>query len=249
VRRLCFLFLLLLPLLLAAGCGISKKQRKAAEAHYILGVSYLREQNSTLALKEFLLAEEKNSEDAELQNALGQTYQLKKAYPEAESHYKRALRLSRDNPVYQNNLAALYLDMERWEDAIQLFRKAADNLLFGSPEVALTGMGYAYIQKGEYLDAVSACRQAIGHNPRYPQAQLRLGEAYYALDKTELAVQAFQHALAIAPDYPLAHYRLGLAYMKQKKSDKAVASFREVLRLAPDSELAKPVAEYLNILK
>jgi len=249
VHRLLSLFALLLPLLLAAGCGATKQQRKESDAHYMLGVSYLREQNATLALKEFLRAEENAPDDAELQNALGQAYQLKKAYAEAEKHYLRALKLSRDNPAYQNNLAALYLDMERWDDAIRLFRKAADNLLFGNPEIALTGMGYAYHQKGEYLDAVTVCKQALKYNPRYAQAQLRLGEAYYALDKTEPAVQAYQEALAIAPDYALAHYRLGQAYMKQRNTGKAVAAFREVRRLAPDSELAKSVDEYLKILK
>ena len=66
------------------------------------------------------------------------------AFPDAERHYLRAVRLDRDNPLYQNNLAALYLDMERWDDAISHFRKAADNLLFTNPEVALTGIGYAY---------------------------------------------------------------------------------------------------------
>jgi tetratricopeptide (TPR) repeat protein len=139
--------------------------------------------------------------------------------------------------------------MGRWDDAIRHFRNAADNLLFASPEVALTGVGYAHFQKGEYLDAIAACKEALNFNPRYAQAHLQLGEAYYALGKTGPAIESYRHALTLSPNYTLAHYRLGQAHMKLKQHQEAVACFREVLRLAPDSELGRSVAEYINILK
>lgn len=249
MNRFSSLLALLFLVFLTSGCGATAKHSREAETHYMLGVSYLRERNPTLALRELQLAEQKDADNADIQNTLAQAYQQKHAFPEAERHYLKAIRLNRDNPTYQNNLAALYLDMERWDDAIRHFRKAADNLLFTSPEVALTGIGYAYFHKGEYLDAVAACKEAINHNPRYAQAQLRLGEAYYALDKTGPAIEAFRQALNLSPNYTLAHYRLGQAYMKLKQPELAIASFREVLRLAPDSELGRSVAEYIKILK
>jgi Flp pilus assembly protein TadD len=248
-RKVAFL-LLALSLLLTAGCGVTAKARKDAEVHYILGVSYLREQNPTLALKEFLFAAQLDPKNPDIQNALGQAYQIKGAHAEAETHYRRALELSPGNPLYQNNLADLYLGMERWDDAARNFRKAADNLLFTSPEVALTGLATAYFQKGELLESVSACKEALKHNPRYAQAHLRLGEAYYALGKLEAAVEAYLQAAAIEPRFVLAHYKLGLAYAKLKNPAKAAAAFREVVRLAPaDSELARNAADYLKLLR
>lgn len=240
---------LLMIVALLAGCGAAAKRNKEAAAHYTLGLSYLQERNTTKALQEFLLAEEANPDGVDVHASLGWTYQLKKAYPEAEQHYLRALELSRNAPLYQNNLATLYLDMERWDDAIRLFREASSNLLFANPEVALTGMGYAYVQKGEYLDAVTACKKALEHRPRYPQAHLRLGEAYYALEKTDQAIAAFQEALAIAPDFVWAHYRLGIAYVKERQVEAAIASFREVTRISPDSEAGRLAADYLEILQ
>lgn len=249
MRRLFFPLAVLLFLLLSVGCSATAKHRKEAETHYMLGVSHLRERNATLALRELQMAEQKDAKNADIQNSLAQAYQLKRAFPDAERHYQRAIRLDRNNPTYQNNLAALYLDMERWDEAIRHFRKAADNLLFATPEVALTGIGYAHSHKGEYLDAIAACKEAINHNSRYAQAYLQMGEAYYALDKVGPAVEAFRQAVALSPDYTLAHYRLGQAYMKLKQPEQAVASFQEVFRLAPDSELGRSVAEYIKILK
>lgn len=244
--------MLLLTLLFTAACGsLSEKQPAApkGESNYMMGLSYLRQQQLTAALKEFMAAVEADPQNADFQNALAQTYQFKQAYPQAEEHYLKAIALSNGNPQYQNNLAALYLDMQRWDEAIKYFRAASSNLLFGSQAIALTGMGVAYFQKGEYPQAIAAYQEAIKNNSRFAAAYLRMGEAYYALGKWEEALTAYHRALDINPDSPEGHYRLGLAYMKSHQKDKAIVAFSEVLRLAPTSEFATLSKGFLETLK
>jgi len=240
---------LMLAVCLAGGCSAAKEKKKNAEVHYILGVSYLQEQKPTQALKEFLLAEESSPDDAEIQAGLGQAYHLKGAYGDAEAHYLRALELDDNNPQVQNNLAALYLDMERWNDAIRYFEMAASNLLFKNPEVAMSGVGYAYFKQGEYPEAIKAYRTALAYGVPYPRAQFGLGEAYYALGQTTEAIEAFKQALEIAPDFLQARYKLGLANMKARRKDKAVEAFREVVKQAPASETGRLAADYLKLLQ
>ena len=235
-------------IIMLAGCSGGMKVKNRAETHYLLGISYLQEKNPTRALKEFLLSEQINAENANLQAALAQAYQLKNAYPEAERHYLRALRLSKNDPQIQNNLASLYLDMQRWDQAIRYFRLASENLLFTGEVNALTGMGYAHHQKGEYLEAIAAYRKALTENPHNPQAHCLLGETYAALDKLNLAIEAYRQALASAPDYARAHYQLGLAYRRQGENTKAAEAFRETVRFAPDSEFGRNAAEYLKLI-
>jgi len=233
----------------AVGCSAPEKKSPQGDTHYMLGLSHLRQQQLTPALKEFRLAVEADPQNADFQNALAQTYQFKKAYPEAEMHYLKALEISGNSPEYQNNIAALYLDMQRWDDAIKYFRYASSNLVFGNPGVALTGMGYAYYQKGDYIDAIGAYQKAIETNARFPVAHLRLGEAYYELDKWELAIASYRKAIELVPDYPEAHYKIGLAYMKNGQKEEARQSFTEVLRLALVSESAKLSKGYIELLK
>jgi Tfp pilus assembly protein PilF len=249
LRNFSLLTLVALLLFSLAGCGISMKAKKAGETHYALGLSYLKENNSTLALKEFLLAADANPGDPDIQAALGQSYQLKKAFPQAEQHYKKALQLRPGDPQFENNLGALYLDMKRWDDAIHYFGKAADNLLFTHPEIALTGMGFAHFQKGDYLQATTLYKEALAFTPRYPVGRLRLGEAYAALDKPQLAIAEYRKALSAAPDFPVAQYQLGLSYMKIHEAKKAETAFREVLRLAPDSDVGQRARDYLKTLR
>ena len=229
-------------------CAPGSKAVQQAETHYSLGVSSLRDPNVTAALREFLKAAEYDPRDPKIQEALAQTYHIKKAYPEAERHYLEAIRLSKGDPTYINNLGALYLNMQRWDDAIAQFRLAGNDLLFPQPEVALTGAGLALLKKGDHLAAIEAFQQALEKNRRYAPAKLHLGETYMALNKPDLAIQALEDAVVLDPAYAQAHYQLGLAYMKGNARDRARTSFEKVISLSPDSEVARLAKSYLQLL-
>jgi type IV pilus biogenesis/stability protein PilW len=242
--------LLLFPGLLLAGCaGSTQRKQTSSNVHYTLGLSYLSEKDPTGALREFLQAARDEPDNADIQAALAQAYQLKKAYPKAEQHYLKALALKPGDPEVENNLGSLYLDMQRWDDAIRYFRQAADNLLFSHPEVALTGLGVAYHQKGSDLESVHAFKEALEQAPQYLPARLHLGETYYAIGKPGLAVDQYQMVLAVAPKAAVAHFQLGLAYVKLKKKEKAIAAFKEVLNLAPDEDIGQSARDYLRMLQ
>jgi len=236
-------------LFLAAGCVAVDGKKDSAEVHFMLGVSYLRANDATQALKEFLRAEEIEDDDAPLQAGLGQAYFMKKSYAESEKHYLKALKLDRDNPNYENNLAALYMEMQRWDDAIKYFESAATNLLFAHPEVAWTGYGYAWFMKGENVKAIDAYIKAIEQNSRFPQVYVRRGEVFNALGQPGKAIADYKKALEIYPDYLLAHFNMAITNMKLRDTDSAVKHFGRIVELAPDSELARQSKSYLLVLK
>lgn len=238
--------LIMATLLCLPGCSVGKKRQNDAKVHYMLGNSYLQEPNPTLALKEFLLAEEANPYDGDIQVALGQTYQIKKAYTESERHYQRALDLDPGNPLYQNNLAALYLDMRRWDDAIKLFKQAGENLIFTNSEVAFAGMGFAYYQKGDPAAAIVAYRQSLEHNSRYLLPRLRLAELFMDQGKLDAAMFELGQAQAQSPATAEVHYLRGLVLMKRRDNTQAELAFRDAIRLAGDSEIGKKAAQRLQ---
>ncbi|MDO3379297.1 tetratricopeptide repeat protein [Geoalkalibacter halelectricus] len=248
VRGFLLSFVLLVLGVFVLACAPAEDRTQQAEVHYTLGVAYMREPNLSAALREFLKAADLDARDPRIQQSLAQTYHLLRAFPEAERHYLEAIRLAPRESLYQHNLGALYLDMQRWDEAIVRFRSAAQDLLFDQPAVALTGMGMAYYQKGDYLQAVSAYESALQRNRRYAPARLHLGEAYLALNKPDLALEEFREAVRIDPAYAQAHYQLGLAYMKKSDSGQAVAAFRQVVDLSPDSDLGRRAQGYLRLL-
>ena len=139
--------------------------------------------------------------------------------------------------------------MHRWDDAIRYFKLASSNLTFSRQDMAMAGLGYAYLQKGDYPNARFAYRKALDLNPSLPQAHFGLGETYEALGKLDQGIDEYQKAISEVPDYTAAHYRLALTIIKKKDDEQARAQFEEVLRLAPDSDMGRRAAAYLKLLK
>jgi Tfp pilus assembly protein PilF len=246
----CLVRLAVILSLLLVSCAPSptSKAGQEAKSHFLLGASALAENNPTKALQEFLLAEQANSWDADIQAGLGRAYLQKGAYELAEKHFQQAISLSKGAPEHYNNLGALYLTMERYDDAISAFQKAAENLLFATPETAWAGIGSAHFHKQEYAAAERAYRKALEFNPRYAQAHFRLGELYYEQERFIEAVKAFGRAVELEPRFVAAHYWLGLTAMKTRDDARARQAFSETIRLAPDSEQATLAQGYLKTL-
>ncbi len=239
-----------LVVILVACVPVEKKVSNSqnADYHYTLGLSSLNEQNPTEALKEFLEAEKYDGRDPRVQDGLAQAYWIKQAYDLAEKHSKNAIEFSNNDPKYYNNLAALYLTMGRYDDAISAFQTAADNLLFDRPELAWSGIGLANVQKQDYVAAQRAYEKAMELNPRYYMAPFRLGELFYNLDRPAEALEMFTRSVKLARNFARGYYWQGMAYMKMKDTEKAKNSFMEVLRLEPESESGRLAKDYLKII-
>jgi Tfp pilus assembly protein PilF len=246
-----FCYCLILGLLLAGCAGTSRqtqKDQQQAQFHYKLGVSHLQGNNPTLALKELLLAAQGDPQNSAIQAVLAQAYQLKKAYQDAERHYLKALELSHNDPRYQNNLGALYLDMQQWDKAIEYFDKAATNLMFLSPQVAIAGKGYAYFKKMDLDSALLHYQEAIAIAPGYARAHFLLSEVYREQGKAGLELRSLERAVAVAPQYVEAHYQLGTLLLKQQQREQASQHFQKVMELAPSSEWGQKATDMLRAM-
>jgi tetratricopeptide (TPR) repeat protein len=171
----------------------------------------------------------------------------------AVSKFQRAILLKQNlNQTYttaRNDLGIAYLDMKRWDDAIQQFKIVKEDIFYENNENAVINLGLAYLGKGEYAKALEELRVIAADNPRNPVTRLSQGRVYFAMDKTEQAITEYKRALDIYSDFGAAHYYLGLAYLKLNNVPSARAAFKEAARLIPDSELGRSALDYLDLLK
>jgi Tfp pilus assembly protein PilF len=238
-----------LLIVLLFGCAGSNNKQPKAMPHYTLGLSYLQSENPTLALREFLKAVENNPKNPQVHAGLARAYQYKKAYGLAEQHYIKALMYSDNEPKYQNNLAALYISMERWDQAIEYFQKASENLLFMRSELALMGKGYAYYRKGDYPAALQAYREAEIIAPRLAVLHFHIGETYAALGQQELAIASYEKALLHVPTYSEARYQLAVLLLKGQQIDDAKELLALIVEQDPLSDWGMKANDFLKALK
>lgn len=213
-----------------------------------MGQSYMTVQDYSNALKELLEGVRLNPDDPDIHNLLAQAYQRKSAYAQAESHYFKALKLKQEDPYIYNNIGALYLDMQRWNDAAVFFRKAADNLVFQYPVGALTGLGIAQHRAGEYIQAVMAYREALKLFPNNLSVMYLQAQSYVKMGKYSLAEETLEQALKIDPLDNIVRFEYAKTLLEQDKKSKAREQFREVSNREDKTPLGKEAREYVEML-
>lgn len=244
--------MLLLALLAMTGCLGSRGQdvvQNPASYHFQMGLSFLGERNYTSALVELTEAEKLDSDNPEVLYNLGLAYMGKLRADLAEPRFIRAITLKPNYSAARNDLGVAYMELKRWDSAIQQFKIVKDDLFFEYTDNASINLGLAYLGKGEYPKALAELTTVLRGNPLKLEARLSLGRVYFAMDRPEQAIAEYRRVLDTYRDYGDAHYYLGLAYMKLQNIPAARDAFREVVRIKPNSELGRSASGYLELLK
>lgn len=239
----------LITLMLCSCSAVSPLVKNEFAYHYQMGISYLAENNTTNALIELVKAEKLNSDNPELLHYLGLAYFRKGKYDLAEEKYLKALQLKPEYTAVRNELGVNYLEMRRWDEAINQLKLVTDDIFFPEQIGANINLGLAYYGKGDFQRALNIFRTVVVNNPGEPRARLHLGKVYFAMDKTDLAINEYKKAIQIVPDYANAYYHLALAQLKNKDTASAITSFAQAIRISPDSEVGHLCREHLDTIK
>src|ERR1044072_2041623 len=116
----------------------------------------------------------------------------KKRYELAEQKLQRAITLRQNYSQARNDLGVVYLELKRWDNAIQQFKIVKDDIFYEDSESAVINLGLAYLGKGDYTKSLEELRAAVAANPRNPVARLSLGRVLFAMDKTEQAIVEYR---------------------------------------------------------
>src|SRR3990172_119566 len=204
-------------IVILSGCGLTKSRMKSdrdADAHHMLGIAYLNENNLQLAFMEFVKAVEFNPNEKTYHYALGHVYFKMNKFVEAVKSYSNALAI---DPMYgdaHNSLGVVYGKMERWDDAISEYQKALSNPQYTSPQQARSNLGTAYFNKDDYQSAITEFKEAIRLQPEAAVFHLWLGHTYMNLDMTSDAADAYGEAVKRDQKNVEAYFNLGLANLK-----------------------------------
>ena len=240
-------------LLIISGCVSGRRQDNPkpnpAVYHYQMGLSYLGERNYSAALFDLTEAEKLDPENPDVLYNLGMAFVVKKRPDLAEAKLLKAILLKPAFSVARNDLGVAYLDLKRWDSAIQQFKIVKDDLFYDNSENAAINLGLAYLGKGDYPKALEELQAVATMNPRNPVVRLSLGRVWFAMDKSEQAIAEYSKALEIYRDYGAAHFYLGQAQLKLNRIEAARTSFKEAIRFIPESELGRAALGYLDIIK
>lgn len=247
--RLCWIVLgvvMVFAMSCAANRHVNKKQ---SEALRNLGEVYLNQGDYTAALKEFLKAESLYPDDPFLHYDLGLTYKAKREFDLAVQHFKKAINLKPDYAPAQNGLGTVYLDKGEWDHAVPYFKAAKSNLLYATPYIPLSNLGWAYYNKKEYATAEKYYLDALDIHPKFINALRGLGLTYMALGRVPEAVEIMERSIKEYPRFALFYLDLGRAYTVLHDDERALNAYKKVVELDPNSALSRDADRELKKIK
>lgn len=214
-------------------------QKQQGESLRNLGEVYYDQGDYTSALREFLKAESLYPDDPFLQNDLGLTYKAKKKPDLAIKHFIKALEIKPDYTPAKNALGTVYLDKQEWDTAIRYFKEAKNNLLYATPYIPLSNLGWAYYNKKAYTTAEKYYLEALEKNPKFINALRGLGLTYLAMGKVPEAVEVLESAVKEYPRFAPIYFDLAGAYTRLHDNERALNAYQRIEELVPKSALAK----------
>jgi protein O-GlcNAc transferase len=132
----------------------------------------------------------------EIENNLGVSYLMSGDYAQAEAHLRRAIQLDPSDTVQFNNLGLALGELERFDEALDTFRRASNEA------TAQNNTGYLCYLKGNYARAIQHYERALAAAPsdRLPIIRnLRLAQE--ALDRSHDAADTMS-AVPVSPPAP-----------------------------------------------
>jgi Tfp pilus assembly protein PilF len=223
-----------------------------AAARRDLGIDHLTYGRTAMAIRELRYASELNPDDGVTWLWLGESYRRKARLDEAELYMLQAIAIS---PEYQSahlNLSGLYIQMERWDEAIVQAQILVDDPLYPAPWRAYANRGWAELQAGMLPEARESLEQALDFRRDYWPASLSLGILANMEGHRLEAIKHFERIIdrevGFSPEAE-ANFRIAEVYVSLGRRDKALEHFEAAVVNAPDGDWAEQSEDYLKLLR
>ena len=171
---------------------------------------------------------------------LGHLYLKKDEKINALSAFKLALKYDNDNPYFQNSLAYAYVQLEQYDSAIELYKKALEaNPNDEWSAVVAQALAAIYHQvKGNSEAAISMLENSLLLTKNKSQIHEAIADIYYDTEKLEQAINYYQLALKDDENNPKLYSRLAMAYWEKDCIEKAIIFYSKAIELDSTYDIA-----------
>jgi tetratricopeptide (TPR) repeat protein len=196
-----------------------------ADVYNNLGVAYAN-------VADFEHAETYLTKDLELDPELAQAYiNLSDLYYKADDLASAIGTLQKGSYELQDNLtiahllARVYIDDQRWEDAIEELERVLD----GEPENydAYYDLGHVCFELGDYEGAISNFETVTEYRQDSELLFYSLAQAYEANNEINKAISNYLKSIAVNDKFVLAYKKVAILFMARNDFDDAIEYFEE----------------------
>jgi type IV pilus assembly protein PilF len=211
-----------------AGCRHTptEREQQGSESRYDLGVLAQQAGRLQEAFTEYERAVELNPDNADAHHALGILLHLAFNRPEeAIEHYEKAIAVRPTFSEAKSNLGNVYLSLNRYDEAIKLYKEALNDMLYPTPYIAQNNLGWALYKKGDKAQALQNIKAAVTTNPQFCLGFKNLGLIAEEGGESTEACRQYGRYRAACPEAADALKRDGVCQARAGQVEAAKASF------------------------
>jgi type IV pilus assembly protein PilF len=222
---------------------VSPQRARRSATRTVLGTAYLTEGNPEDAILTLQEATSLDRKNAEAWEKLGLAYAAKGAIELAEKAFLRSLRLE-ERAEARNNYGLMLTGLGRYDEAIEEYQAAVDNISYRNTALALNNMGHAFYMKGDYLAAASRYEDAIRRAPNLCIARFNLGLVRNSTGEDDLALESFRQVIELCGSTAMgAYYQASLILLDGGDIPAACVYLQNILDDAKNSPLEKQASQ------
>ena len=218
----------------------------AAKANTQLGIEYLRSGEMDMSRKRLEKAILLAPDYAGAHDAIAVLYEKVGERELAEKHYRKSIRLEPDNAGSQNNYGQFLCKAERYDEAEEIFNRAAKNPFYRKPWVPLTNAGVCLLGVPDEKRAEDYFRQALQSQPQYAPALMNMAGISHARGNY-LSARAYVQRYEAVAEHTAQSLWLAIRTEYALKDHQAWGNYALTLKNSfPDSEQAMLLQEWEN---
>jgi tetratricopeptide (TPR) repeat protein len=212
-----------------------------------LGLLYGGEAGEASTLLTVLHTERPANADALM--FLGSSFEAQQKVPEALEAYRAALVADPTNPDRTLDYTRLLMDMDRYDEAIQVVQTGMGQTSETAP--LQLRLGAVEMVKGNYPAAREAFDAALETDPQLDAAYVGLAQTYAREANDNAAIHVLEEARVKLPGHYLLEYYFGLLASRLGRESEAILALERAAQLDPSSsdpwyELGKLHESQLN---
>ena len=209
------------------------------------------------AIKAFGKALEVDQENYDALRGTGLAYLKLGRLEEAERFYRLSLEANPKSSLSRNELAVVFLEQRRCQDAVPLFEKVLEDIFYPTPEFAEHNLAQAYACLGRVDEALARLDKLVTKRPYFCLGYLTLSRLASTSRRPESTIRAcddFAHYCeqndkiknqVLPQQSALCYLRKGLAYAELGDVESARASFERCKSLG---EVGRECSKSLELL-
>ncbi len=255
------LLLLLAPLLSGSGCmtvvepgelEADEKLLEQAKARRDMGIAYLSNGSTAMALRELRFANETDPMDPVAWLWLGEGYRRRGHLDKALECMVESLTLDPGYHAAHLNLSGFYIQLERYEESITHSDILIEDAFFAQPWLPYSNKGWAQLQLGRMEEARESLELALEFHRKYWPASLNLGILEVQEGRRVVALDHFESVLRRSvkgrPNSET-NFRMAQLYVSMGKRAKATEHFEASVESDPEGDWADQSRNYLKVLR